>query len=186
MTIRLNKKTREVAVAAATDAKFDKVIKKMREDVKSFCNTLAPKVYPPEIKEWVDKAPLGALDVKQVIYFKEWHKNGKDTVGISSEAVDLFSVLACDRYNTIKVILTKADAEKLKALINAVSEILEQRSTFKTLITGAIFSCTTLKQLHEHYPEIAKYLPKEESNSKQLAITSKNVAEAFNEKVPKG
>ncbi len=186
MSVRLNKNIREQTIKTAVRVKFDDGVETARSNIKEYASTFTSRTYPPEIQEWVNKAPVGALDCKGGIYFKELHKNGKDTVGISAVSVELFHVLSCDRYGLMEVVISKEESKKLTTLEKELATILQQRTEFESLIKGAIYGCNTVEQLHEHYPDIAKHLPKMESSNKQLAVTSKNVAEAFKAKVPKG
>jgi hypothetical protein len=185
MTIRLTKQIREETIRKAVIAKFGKTEAQLRSSLKAYASLFIPLVYPRKVRDWVDQAPLGGLDTKSIISFKELHKNGKDLVAVSSQNVELFNVLACDRYSRISVTVSKDESFKLKTLSSAVNDLEKQRTDFKLLVTGAIYACTTSKQLHKHYPDISKYLSTPEKEGKQLAVTSKQITDAFEEKVPK-
>ena len=180
MSAKLNKKKRQKILHIAIVKKFQKPLDIINEEKKALGDRVTCKVYPQKIQKWLDEAPEGGVPQFEFIELY-----GERNTLLSMITVKEFRIMYTDLYKTPKYRLTSSEEKELKALQKRESLIIEQKTKFKKLISSALESCTTTKQLHLQYPDIAKHLPDVAKNFGKLVVRNEDVVAAFKEPVPK-
>ena len=171
-------------VKNSVNSKFKLPIDKAVNKLKDFHSTFTTKIYSEDVKKWMAEAPTGGLDTHNAVTLYALDKSKKE-IRVGVHRVKPFLVLSCDRYSSIKYVMTSKENTKHKILAKKLGILTDQQEDFRRIVRSALESCTTTKQVFERYPDIHKHIPVNETSSGQLIVPSLDVANAFKEPVPK-
>jgi len=186
--MRLTNQMRDAVIEAIRVQTIDKRHAKLKIKLSKLAQSEAEKLYPPKVKEWFEAMPKTETPLLHTI---------------SSVTVTDCSDSLRNHYMTLKGYNTYRRRESIslsKPVLGGVSTIYgvdiklgkrggalqeefdQLRDDFislKKTLNEALHSCTTDNQLRERFPDLAKHLPKQESQTKTLTITTEKVKGAI-------
>lgn len=176
--MRLTKEMREFVISRIVRKSTDGEIQRVRDDLQKIGRAAAEHVYGPKIRAWMEKAPEGALLHHNQVHLHDWQGNslqhpaigGRQYRGIAVTLEKPAPRLHKDAYDyTLK--LGAGDTKKVSALFKRADAIEKARKDIRATVSGALYACNTVKQLQDTYPELVKYLPEAERETKDLTVT---------------
>ena len=187
--MRLTNEIREDIISTVRAKTINKRHDKLKVKLQSLAQAAADKYYPPKVKEWVAAMPKTDIPLLHTV-------SSVEIEGFT----DPIRVLDIERAggrvykpNSTKCSLKKpfragdgtqygvgiklgkcgdalqAEYDQLRADLVILYSTLKQ----------ALYGCTTLKQLHDNYPDLAKHVQKPEPKTKAIAITSDSVRDVL-------
>ncbi len=200
--MKLNNKLREEVRNKIITQKILAKSRPVVDEIRVLAQQATNDIYSHDIKEWMNAKPSDAPDFISrsdfCIYIKEADK-------INSHIFSSYfrETLVCEgkhfssynKFITLKkqVILFKDDAHfpsiilknkndinNMKQLMAKLEEIKQTEISMRQIITQALWSCNTRKQLEEHFPDLVRYLPKPEiKKGRQITLTNSDIKKAL-------
>ena len=191
--MRLTKKIREEVVQSVVDEKINKKVEAVRTTLTDLANDLVKEIYSSKERAFIASAKSGWLDEVSQAYLRvsEGHtfrhkmlETGRLGIHVMRpfRLVPAVKRLARDRHRAIYLAPKTASQKAILKNAKATLDVLQEKEkTLLSIITPAVLSCTTDKNLKENYPDLVKYLPKAKPVSKAMVVTAEEVAKVLQE-----
>lgn len=179
--MRLTNQMREETIKKIIEQKIDAKLPSIMQQVEQVAQDAVDHRYPVNVKKWIDAAPERGVTIQsRVFIYIDGKKFDPPLLGIRHTRITVkpHGVIAADS-NRYEVEPTSNGKRKLKSITVQLERLDEKKAELKKVLTSALWSVTTLKQLHDNYPDLAKYLPRDESACKSLAVTNEVVVKAL-------
>lgn len=179
--MRLTNKMREDALAAILSQKIDAKLPAIMQQVEQVAQDAVDHRYPANVKKWIDAAPDRGVTIQSGVFlYIDGKKFDPPLLGIRHMRITVnpHGVIAADSHS-YKVEPTSSGKRKLKSITVQLERLSEKKQELEQVISSALRSVSTLKQLQESYPELAKYLPKVDTSGKALAVSPDVVRKAL-------
>ena len=180
--MRLTKQIREDALSQVLTKKIKPQIDACKSQLTTLAKNAAYARYPKKVREWLAAAPEGGVSTR--IMFCLRHPNGSlvdhELLEGSRYTRRRFSigesipVIAADAHND-ELLLTPAQEDRARKILTKMDSILKEKEEIVSTLKQALGACSTVKQLHDRYPELVKYLPQIETQGTAIAITNDDV-----------
>lgn len=184
--MRLTNKIREQVIEAIVQETIGPRVKKWKKKANSFGRKFLLSRMTDEQKEWLAAAPKGAgvptmshigLQVKVPPHMPEL---GMEPYGFGGDLVPLefpgVQVLWDMRH---RIRYERVQDSRWGYLQEELATIQHDYDILKKTLRDSLWACSTDKQLREHYPTLAKYLPKPEPVKQLPAVTEDRVLEVL-------
>ena len=201
MSIRLTNKMRDEALSNLRLRKIQPKIDAVLATVTEIARTITLTFYPPEVQKWIDDAPKDGLP-SRTNFRLEWKEKRKDMCDnvrifkhelfrahgdkrswLSSKSLVLkkpVKMLALGVASTNLDLTDDPDnLKKVLAAIDDLDKIQELQCQTRETVRTALYSCNTIKQLEENYPELLEFLPNYQPPVKAMMIPNDQVVKAL-------
>ena len=191
--MRLTNDIRNQTIKAVLEARIEPRLKQLKTRVSEIAQEAADSYYKPSVREWMRAAPTGAFGTWDQVYLMigEDHKTrwSHPLLYPDREVPSYFrrkhnlitpiAILEKDRFLD-GIELSKSSQNKLRRVEKALNAIQKKEDGIRQTLTTALWSCNTMNQLKERYPDLVKWVPKiERAKETALVLSNEDIVEVI-------
>lgn len=187
--MRLTNKFRDAVSEKVVDSIINPKIEVIREKVHAIADKVVDNLYSKSVKDWMGHAPVedifGTKTQFKISYtmnngsFDSFYHELLEHVGTWQKGyvIPLSNSIKLlpDDYSNSYLKANKTQTKELKTVFKSLNTLEKEKSKIQATINSAVYSCNTVKQLAEKYPDLVEFMPPIEAKSKALVVTADTV-----------
>ena len=187
--MRLTNKFRDAVTEKVVNSIINPKLETIREQAHVIGHQVADSLYSKKTKDWMEQAPSEDIfdtrtnfKISYTMKDKSFDSFYHDMLGEVRRWQKGYPI---NLTNSIKVLpddsgthYLKANAgntKKLKDIFRSLNKLEKEKDKIQSTINSAVYSCNTVKQLAEKYPDLVEFMPPIEAKSKALVVTADTV-----------
>lgn len=183
--MRLTIEIRTEVIETVLKKKINPKVEAAKNQLITITQQAADNRYPKKIRDWLAAAPKGGVSTRATFKLKIGDELIKHPL-LNNGSHRPFSIsikravpVTFEDAHDYALNLTPAQAKKARAVLEKLDRIQAEKAELIKTLKGALYACSTRKQLETTYPELAKYLPKPKQQTQSLVVTREQVTAAL-------